>query len=175
MGQPHLALPAAFVLLLLPIRPATAFDPHQVDVLTLRLGMTEAQATERLLAQGIPIQAIDGQRHPCPDSPRGTCLTTVTAPTKDGRLVLHFRPDGHGTASHTVDSIIYTLRFHSFGEPAMIRTSVLGRYGPPNVLDPLTWCAQVGRNGTCPADQPRLTFQPGSTPDNAGTLTLADP
>lgn len=175
MRRLRFTLLAAFLPLLLLAGPARGLDPHQVDILTLRLGMTEAEATDHLLAQGIPIDAIAGQRHPCPDTKLGTCLTSVTAPTRDGRLVLHFRPGGQGAASHTVDSIVYTLKLRSFGEPAMIQTSVLGRYGPPNALDPPTWCARIERSGVCPIDQARLTFQSGATPDNAGTLTLTDP
>ena len=174
MSRHSTAWLAPLVLLSL-ARPAAGFDPRQVDVLTLRLGMTETEATERLLAQGVRAEAIGRQRVPCPEAPGRTCLTTLTAPTRDGVLVLHFRPDGRAAASLRADLLVYTLHVRSSGEPAMVRASVLARYGVPSVMEPLTWCAQVAEDGRCPADQPRLTLRPGTVPTIAGTLSLTEP
>jgi hypothetical protein len=40
----------------------------------------------------------------------------------------------------------------------MIRSSVLGRFGPPNQPNPMTWCTSLTTNGGCRPDRPSLRF-----------------
>lgn len=159
-------------ILLMTARPALGLDPRLVDLLTLRLGMTEPEVTLHLLAQGIAPAAVARHRLACSDAPTRSCLDSVTAPTMDGQLRVHFRTRADASSA-VVDSITYTLRARAPGEHEMIHSSVLERYGTPNTSNPLTWCAQPERNGNCPQDRARLTLQPG--PGVAMTLTLADP
>jgi hypothetical protein len=171
----HVLMLAAVLALLLSIHTGQAFDPRKVDLLMFRLGMSEEQVASLFAVQGIPMESLSGQRHACPTRPKGGCLATVTAPTRDGVLELHFRADEAGGGADTLDRIVYRLRFHTLMELHLVRESVLARYGMPTVQNPPTWCAAPNDDGACPADQSRLTFQIGVEPTSGGTLTLVGP
>jgi hypothetical protein len=60
-----------------------------------------------------------------------------------------------------VSGILYRLDGRGAGEAEMIRASVLDRFGHPTSMHPMAWCERAGADGVCPADKPRLTFEPG--------------
>ncbi|MGE0418119.1 MAG: hypothetical protein AB7O80_15045 [Acetobacteraceae bacterium] len=157
--------------LMLAAATARAFDPQAIDILTLRLGMTEAQVTERLASQGY-VEA--QQRHlmrPCAEHQAIHCLATIAARTKDGLLEIGFTGEIPGTEA--VDRIVYTLDGRRPGEPEAIETSVLQRFGPPTNRVPMTWCDRPVASGPCPQDMARLSFVPGHGFERVLSLTAA--
>lgn len=163
----------AVLLLLLWEVAATAVDPRNADILGLRLGMTRTEVVARLVAQGIDRPLIRDERDPCPGNPAAGCVDQLTAPTRDGRLVIRFvaRPD---TGQDAVWSIAYTLYGRLPGEPAIIHDAMLEHFGPPpGGTDPAVWCAHVAGAVCSPADQPQIIF--GQGPSTSSTLTIIDP
>lgn len=140
-----------------------AANPEAFDILGLRLGMAEPRVDAVLLQQGVPSSRISRSGGGCEDQRR--CSVTITAPTRDGALTV--RLIGSGPAPvFEVTQIAYSFKGIAPGEPAMIRTSLLQRFGPPDQAMPMMWCRRVW-NGRCQADQASLGFVPDTL-----TLTL---
>ena len=152
---------------------AAALNPRDVDILGLRLGMTREDVIARLLAQGIPRVSIQDDQGECPGPSTAACIDRMTAPTRDGTLLIRFSA-ATGATEPTVWSIAYTLAGRMPGEPDMIRAAVLDHLGPPTGgTDPVIWCAQASGSECSPADQPQITFRRGA--GTSSTLTLIDP
>ncbi|HEY1932736.1 MAG TPA: hypothetical protein VGG99_12040 [Acetobacteraceae bacterium] len=152
---------------------AATLDPREVDILGLRLGMTESDIVGRLLSQGVARLSIQEEHGKCLTEAEDVCIDRITAPTRDGTLRIRFAI-ASGASQATAWSIAYTLTGRLPGEPGMIRDAVLDRFGQPSGgPDPLYWCAHVSGSECSPADQPQITFSQG--PGTASTLTLVDP
>jgi hypothetical protein len=165
--MPHRhSLLIALSLLLPVVGSALAFEPHDIEILTLRLAMPAAEVASRLRAQGSAESQWTRVQRPCPGQPAGDCLAMLSAPTKDGWLEIAF------STRQTVLRIGYTLRATGAGEPAIIRTSVLDRFGPPTDAAGMAWCRRPNERGTCPTDEPILHLTQGA--GVAMVLTLAE-
>ena len=116
---------------------AWALDPMRADILSLRLGMTEAEATARLAAQGLRWTRVPG---------------SIQAVTKDGGLTIGLAESG------PIARIAYTFTGRGQNEDAVIRAAVIDHYGQPSTEAPLTWCRAPAPDGRCPSGQPLLTF-----------------
>jgi hypothetical protein len=134
----------------LPGTSALALDPLHTEIITLRLGMTEAEIANQLAIQGYKTT---------PDGPG------VQARTRDGFLRVVFSPDGRARR------IAYTFNGRGLNEGAILRAAMVDHYGRPSVAEPLSWCASPAASGSCSPDQPVLTFGPGK--DGKVVLTLA--
>jgi hypothetical protein len=134
---------AAMAILLVASR-GYALDAAEVDIIGLRLGMADTEVTAALQRQGFAVTHDHGM---------------LLARTRDGQLSVEIGAD------NAVREIRYTLRGHHVGEPDAIEAAVLDRFGPPSQSQPMMWCRVPGRDGTCPAGAPLLTYQPD-------TLTL---
>lgn len=164
----------ASVLIFATVGSATAFDPRGVDILTLRLGMTEPEVTRLLTLQGFADATYEIHRMACRADATASCVSAIRARTRDGTLDIGFT-EIPGAARTVVDRIIYVLDGKRPGEPDAIRMSVINRYGSPSVENPMSWCARPTSAGTCAPDQPRLTFRPGAWPSSVLSLTTAEP
>jgi hypothetical protein len=156
-------------LLLLIACTALAFDPSAVDILTLRLGMTELQVIERLNAQGYVDPQLRRIDRPCPGHAAARCLAEIVARTRDGWLAIGFV--GRTAGTEVVDRIAYTFDARRPGEPDAIEASVLNRYGPPTIRQPMTWCDRLAAADRCSPNVARLSFGPGIAPARVLTLT----
>lgn len=141
---------------------AQGFDPGRVDILTLRLGMSRAEAMSGLLAQGIAATEIKQFLGSCQDDASRPCTVRIVARTKDGELTISF--------GDRVQGIAYQLNGKAVGEPQMIRGAVLERFGRPTTDDPMTWCNPPNGSALCQADRPRLIYK--TAPKGGGTLSL---
>lgn len=151
---------------------AATLDPREVDILGLRLGMTEAEIVARLASQGIARISIQEEHGRCLGATPDICIDRMLAPTRDGTLLIRFAAQPHAGEA-AAWSIAYTLAGRMPGEPEIIRNAVLDRFGKPSIAtDPLVWCANTAGAGCSPADQPQITFHRG--PGTASTLTLVD-
>jgi hypothetical protein len=155
------SLLVVFLNLSLTISPAQAFDPLGTEILTLRLGMTEAKVVDRLTYQGWQI-ARTGQcaARNCPDP--------IRAPTKDGVLLVDFGTGG------VVRRVTYTLAARSPEEAALVRAAVVAHFGQPSIEAPLSWCQSPALDRHCSPNQPRLTFQIGESFGGVLMLTAGD-
>ncbi len=151
-----MSLRHALPLLLLAAGSAHAFEPHNTDILTLRLAMPAAEVESRLRTQGSPEAQWTRASPPCPTQAAIDCPATLGAPTKDGWLEIAF------SARQTVVRIVYTLRANGVGEPAIIQRSVLDRFGPPTDAAGMAWCYPPSEHGTCPTNQPSLRLTHGA-------------
>lgn len=152
-------------LLLLATGSAHALEPHDADILTLRLAMPAAEVESRLRAQGSPEAQWTRAPTPCPAKAATDCSTTLSAPTKDGWLDIAF------SARQTVVRIGYRLRATGVGESAIIQTSVINRFGPPTDAAGMAWCRRPNAQGACPPDQPSLRLTHGTGVAMVLTLT----
>jgi hypothetical protein len=150
--MPHLRLLPLLLLPLTPFGTALAFDPNATDILTLRLGMTEAETVHQLHLQG----STDIQRLLRGDD------VSVRAATRDGWLHIRFGPAG-------ARSVTYDFGNRYGREAESIKTSILDRYGTPSTTTPLAWCHMPA--GGCPGTEPRLLFE--QTHDGHYVLTLS--
>ena len=155
-----LVLSLAFLLLGLP--SSVALETGDIDIVGLRLGMSEADAMTRLRTQAVRAGAIQVEQEQCSGKADADCGTRLSAPTHDGQLVL--RLAGGAAGDQRVWSIAYTLAGRMPGETEAIRNAVLERYGRPVREDPLAWCGRSASAAHCPADQPRLTYSVGPEP-----------
>jgi hypothetical protein len=119
--------------------PARGFDANGTDILGLRLGMEEPEIIARLKSQGYFASGTSD---------------AIMADTKDGQLQVML------TAGRGATEIRYAFTGHRMNEPAVLRESVMLRFGDPNQAKPPAWCRAVGSDGRCPADQASLTFLP---------------
>lgn len=149
-----------------------ALDPCGIDILTLRLGMTEQDVRAHLTSQGISGALVRTEHHPCPRG-GGRCLNTIVARTKDGWLTIRFGAAVPG-GGETIASIAYRFDELGPGEPAMIAASVINRFGPPVAAHPMVWCHHATQGGSCRDDQPRLVFESGPGINSTLTLVNAD-
>ena len=149
-----------------------ALDPCGIDILMLRLGMTEQDVRARLTSQGISGALVRTEHHPCPRG-GGPCVDAIVARTKDGWLTIRFGGAAAGGAE-TIGSITYRFDEHGPGEPAMIAASVINRFGPPVAAHPMVWCHHAPQGGSCREDRPRLVFQSGPGINSTLILTTAD-
>jgi hypothetical protein len=147
--------------------PALAFDPMSVDILTFRLGMTEAAVMQHLHAQGIDGPNIGRLDNVC--APADACPPIVFGRTRDGVLTFAFTRDA--ADQFVTGRIVYRLPARRAGEPAAIQGATLDRYGPPNGAKPLSWC-WIPDADRCPADRPRLSLERG--PGTMHVLVLSD-
>ncbi len=129
---------------LLAAGPARAFDADGVDIIGLRLGMSEAAVIADLSRQGFTM-------HRTPES--------ITANTKDAQLSVLV------SAGQGLTEIKYVFFGRGAGAPAKIREAVMIRFGDPDQATPPAWCKAVVPDGMCPKAQASLTFWPD-------TLTL---
>lgn len=137
-----------------------AANPDAIDILGLRLGMAEPQV-DNVLRRQVLASRITRKPGPCQDK-RG-CDVTIMASTLDGTLTIRLTADeSDPRAGLMVAQIAYTLNGKAMGEDAMIRSSILERFGPPTQAVPMAWCKSVTASGTCRPDQPSLHFSPES-------------
>ncbi|HVZ08760.1 hypothetical protein [Rhodopila sp.] len=160
---------------------ASPTDPAAVEILGLRLGMTEPAVTAVLRAQRIRTDQIRHQPEACQGEMcpgevcqgemcqrevcqgemchgevcqgDGPCRLTLTTPTPDGELSI----DLAGTPLR-VDRITYRLHGRGPGEPAIIADAVLERFGRPDEQAPMTWCRHPGTDLRCVPGDPVLRF-----------------
>lgn len=157
------------MLVLLLSSAAHGFDPRAVDIIAFRLGMTEAEVTEIIANQGFRDSTFRRLDAPCADAPQRRCVAVIEVRTKDGGLRFQFATNA---ATPTVERISYTFDGRKPNEPDALERAVVGRYGPPTVQAPMTWCDRSPGTGPCPANAPRLTFQPGEGSTRVLTLIL---
>jgi hypothetical protein len=157
--------------LTLGIMPAAALDPRDLDILRIRLGMGETAVSAHLAEQGITSVQRQANRA-CPVDAIAWCRTVIVARTRDGSLTIELADPMPGAVltEPWVSSILYRLDGRGPNESEMIRMSVLGRFGQPSSLRPMTWCEQPDPTGACPANRPHLVFEPG--PDIGARLFL---
>ncbi len=148
----------ALALMLAPMLRAQAFNPERVDILRLQLGMTEAQVNAILLRQGIATSRIRRSQPPCPDA--GSCVVTLVAPAQDGELTIVLTPAAG--ADPRVHQITYVITNHAINQTEAVTDSVLGRFGPPDQADPMTWCRAPAINRVCAEADTWLRFWPAS-------------
>lgn len=159
------SLRTAFLLgwwLILGIAPAAALDPRDLDILRIRLGMSEVEVIAHLAEQGIT----GVQRQPnraCTGDAAPWCRMMIVARTRDGSLTIELADPMPAAASADawVSSIQYRLDGRGPNELEMIRMAVLDRFGQPSSLQPMTWCERPNSTGTCPPNRPHLVFEPG--------------
>jgi len=149
--------------------PSWAFDPRGVDIIAYRLGMTEPEVLALLDRQGFRGSGFHRTDTPCPIAPGRRCTLELEARTRDGQLRFAFSPD---PVQPTVERISYVFDAKRPNEPEAVERSVLDRYGPPTSLSPMTWCDRRAGTGPCPANAPRLTFEPGAGSSRVLTLSL---
>lgn len=149
--------------------PSWAFDPRSVDIIAYRLGMTEAEVTALLERQGFRASGFHRSDTPCPGAPGRRCALDLDARTRDGSLRFVFSPD---PVLPTVERISYVFDAKRPNEPEAVERSVLDRYGPPTTQSPMTWCDRRAGTGPCPANAPRLVFEPGAGSSRVLTLSL---
>lgn len=155
--------------------PATAgFDARKANILTLRLGMTEAEVMGALVAQGVVASRVEREHQPCPQMPEAGCLVRLKARTRDGWLTVSFAPPRPNDPVERVGIIAYALDGRGPNEPALIRESVINHFGPPTVWKPMTWCQRPDAGGGCPAGRPRMTFGAGAGTSVILTLSAGD-
>ncbi len=128
--------------------PAMAFDPGSSEIVGLRLGMHEAEATTLLAQQGYRMTRASS----CWDSKM--CRPIITASTKDGQLAIEV------SQTAGIVKIVYALNGHGVGEADKITAAIIDRFGRPDQHQPMTWCQHQDQDGTCPADQPTLSYSP---------------
>jgi hypothetical protein len=119
--------------------PAAAWEVANIDIVGLRLGMSEAQVVATLVHQGYQANRT---------------TNAITATTRDGQLRIEL------STRRGVTEITYVLFNQGAGAPAKINESVLAQFGNPDQATPPTWCRAVRRDGVCPQDQAMLTFLP---------------
>lgn len=146
--------------------PAGAFDPRITDILLLRLGMTEAQALERLRAQGWSGPLVKRDMRPCAG---GQCLAALHARTRDGLVDVTFATGRDGVP--VAVRIDYTIDGKSPAEAFAIEQGAVTRYGPPILANPMTWCDRAHGSPACPRDGARLMLRAG---DGVQVLTLLE-
>lgn len=151
------------------VSPARAFDPRITDILLLRLGMTEAQALDRLRAQGWSGPLVKRDTRPCPTDRSRQCVTAIHSRSRDGLVDVTFATgrDGDPVAVR----IDYTIDGKSPAEAFAIEQGALTRYGPPILAKPMTWCDRAHGSPTCPPDGARLMLRAG---DGVQVLTLQE-
>ena len=147
---------------------ALAFEPMTVDILTFRLGMTEAAVMQHLRAQGIDGPDIGRLDVIC--TAGDICAPVLIGRTRDGALTFAFTRDA--TDQFVAGRIVYRLPARRAGEPAAIQGATLDRYGPPNGVRPMSWCRTPDTDRRCPADRPRLSLERG--PGTMLILILGD-
>lgn len=157
----------AIPILLLSARGATAFDLRGVDILSFQLGMHLRDVETMLQTQGVGPERWKSRGEPCADNVKAECVAELTAPTRDGWLTFIFTAGGGG-----VRRIDYRFKAKGAGEVAMIRASVVLRFGDPSDIVGTGWCPRLSLAGTCPTDRPHLRLR--SDPGKAPTLTLTD-
>lgn len=143
--------------------PAAALEPRGIEIVGLRLGMPAPEVMTRLRAQA----AQDMRLVPpgCPEAAWMSCLSSMTARTRDGTLELQFGPAGAG-----VIRIGYTLAARGPNEQQVIRQAIRDRFGAPSVPAPARWCSVAAALRGCPDDSPRLELAEG--PGTAMRLVL---
>ncbi len=157
------------ILVVLLSTAAHGFDPRAVDIIAFRLGMTEAEVTDIIEHQGFRDTTFRRQDAPCAHAANRRCVAAIEVRTKDGGLRFLFATNA---AHPTVERISYTFDGRKPNEPDALERAVVDRYGPPTVQAPMTWCDRNPGTGPCPADAPRLTFQPGEGSSRVLTLSL---
>ena len=128
--------------------PAMAFDPDGSDIIGLRLGMHEAEATTHLAQQGYRMTRTSA----CSDPKM--CRPIIQANTKDGQLAIEV------SQTAGIVKIVYALNGHGVGEADKITAAIVDRFGRPDQQQPMTWCQHPTRSGSCPVDQPTLSYSP---------------
>ena len=158
-------------LILFALLPSAAlgFDPRGVDIIAFRLGMTEAEVMGQIDRQGYRDEAFRRLDTPCPGASQARCISVIEARTRDGALRLQFAP---AKSEPTVERISYTFDARRPNEPEALERAVLDRYGPPTTSGPMTWCDRRAGTGPCPANAPRLVFEPGVGSSRILTLSL---
>ena len=153
-----ICLRAMLFFILLTIHTAHAFDPKATDVLSLRLGMGEAEVTAKLSEQGFAGPTFRRDYQPCRLDAAARCLVSLSTRTLDGRVVVEFdRPSASGP--DRVTAIAYLLDAKRPGEPEAITISVVERYGPPDIAHPMTWCDRPTGIGPCSPHRAHMTLQ----------------
>jgi hypothetical protein len=147
---------------------ALALEPMTVDILTFRLGMTEAAVVQHLHEQGIDGPDIGRLDDIC--APGDSCAPVLIGRTRDGALTFAFTRDA--ADRFVTGQIVYRLPARRTGEPAAIQSATFDRYGPPNGVKPMSWCRTPDTDRRCPADRPRLSLERG--PGTMLVLTLGD-
>jgi hypothetical protein len=161
--HPVLPVSCAIGLAVLVATVGHATHPDSFDILGLRLGMAEPQVDAILRRQGVA-RPITREASPCQD--HDACDVTILAHTVDGALTIRLVADAGGRLlTPIVVRIAYTLKGTAMGEAAMISSSVVERFGPPDQANPMAWCESVTADRACPANKISLRF-------SAETLTV---
>ena len=164
---------SAAVLMTLPGVPAHAADPARFDILSLQLHMSAPEALERLRAQGIPDARVQLDPSGCVVAQAALCASTISARTRDGKMLIQFTPASDDGGARVVARIAYTIVARGPSDTAAIRGDAIDRYGTPSSPSTTTWCARLDlATGTCPANQPLLRVEPA--PQAAALITLSD-
>jgi hypothetical protein len=136
-----------------------AANQGSFDILGLRLGMAEPQVDAILSRQGVSASRMVRTVSPCRD--RQGCNVTIAARTMDGALTIRLiANEADPQPVPEVTQVAYILNDVAVGAVAMIRSSVLDRFGPPSQPKPMTWCASLTASGLCRPDRPSLRFSP---------------
>lgn len=143
--------------------PAGAVEPRDIEILGLRLGMPATEVLARLQTQGA--QDISPFPPDCREMEDTSCLSLLTARTKDGTLELGFGPMSTG-----ISRIAYLLNGRGPNEQQVIRQAIRDRFGPPSVSAPPRWCSAAAAHRGCPDDSPHLELAEG--PGTAMRLVL---
>lgn len=141
--------------------PARAFDPRATDIIALRLGMVEAEVTVKLQEQGFDGPAFRRDHQPCRLDASKRCVTSVSTRTLDGWISITFDRASINDPDR-VTTIAYWLDAKRTGEAEAITVSMLERYGPPDIANPMTWCDRPTGIGPCSVNRANMVLQSSS-------------
>jgi hypothetical protein len=154
---------------------ARASGPVRLEILSLHPGMTAPEALAQLHSQGIDGAAIVEHRQACTPAQAGSCLATIDARTRDGRLrivLVEAAPEAPA-AQDVVFRIDYRITGRGAGDAGAVRAAAIDWYGRPTSVATTAWCGRLDiATGACAAGQPILRVE--AVPDAAALLTLSD-
>ncbi len=143
---------------LLAMSSAHALDPRATDIIALRLGMVEANVTARLAEQGFDGPAFRRDHQPCRLDASRRCLIAISTRTLDGWISVTFDRASIDEPDRVV-TIAYWLDAKRSGEAEAITVSLLERYGPPDIANPMTWCDRPTGIGPCSVNRANMILQ----------------
>jgi len=144
--------------LLIAAQSAHAFDPRATDIIALRLGMVEAEVTAKLKDQGFDGPAFRRDHQPCRLDASRRCLISISTRTMDGWISVTFDRAVVSDPDRVV-TIAYWLDAKRSGEAEAITVSMLERYGPPDIANPMTWCDRPTGIGPCSVNRANMVLQ----------------
>lgn len=166
---------ATLLLMLCATGPARTLDPKGVDLLMLRLGMTEAEVTAVLAAQAYTGPDFQRSTRSCTADRVARCEVLITTRTMDGRLDVRLARVDPILGVPVATSIVYTFDGRRPGEREAIAISAQERYGRPDIGHPMTWCRLLPGQDRCAPGSAQLTLRPGTPPTQVLALTDGEP